>query len=69
MIKPEEVDVRTVGWNTDCEERREIDDSYQDDDGDWHSVPDWEYYLKCEIKTIDAKHDKCLTCGKILRYP
>lgn len=66
----ETVDVRTVGWrNPDCEYRVMVDNGYTDWDGDWHESWEWEDKLRCEHKTINAKHDYCKTCGKTLVYP
>jgi hypothetical protein len=65
----ETVDVRTVGWNTDCEYQVRVDDSYEDDSG--QTIPDykWESRLKCQMVTVNAKLDYCKTCGKNLLYP
>ena len=65
----ETVDVRTVGWDTPCEYRVEVDDSYEDEDG--HKIQDykWESKLHCDIITINAKTDYCKHCNKNLRYP
>lgn len=66
----ETVDVRTRGWNNpECCYQVWVDDSYEDDDGYWHSSGSWENKLKCECITLDAKHDKCKRCGLILEYP
>jgi hypothetical protein len=66
----ETIDVHTVGWNNpECCDRRWVDNSYEDDEGHWHSDGDWKDRLLCEIQTIDAKTDYCKRCNKNLRYP
>lgn len=63
------VDVRTVGWRTDCEYQEMVDDNYQDDSGAVIEDFKWESRLHCNMTTINAKMDYCTTCGKYLRYP
>lgn len=65
----ETVDVRTVGWNTPCEYRIEVDDSYYNDDGERVFATDWESRLHCRTETVNAKTDYCRYCNKYLRYP
>ncbi|WP_274644076.1 hypothetical protein [Pseudomonas serbica] len=63
------VDVRTVGWRTDCEYEVKVDDSYQDDSGQTIYDYKWESRLRCEVENVNAKTDYCKTCGKHLLYP
>lgn len=63
------VDVRTVGWGTECEFQEMVDDSYQDDSGQTVSDYKWESRLRCQMVTVNAKLDYCKTCGKNLLYP
>lgn len=65
----ETVDVRTVGWGTDCEFQKVVDDSYQDDSGQVVSDYKWESQLHCEMVAVNDKMDYCKTCGKNLVYP
>ena len=63
------VDVRTVGWRTDCEYQEMVDDSYQDDSGAVIEDFKWESRLRCQQTPINAKMDYCSTCGRYLQYP
>lgn len=65
----EVVDVRTVGWGTSCEGSKWVTTTHQSWDGDDIDHNEHQYYLKCNMKTINAKTDYCSTCGKTLIYP
>lgn len=64
-----EVDVRTVGWGTSCEYMLHVEHYYEDDGGNMRSYTESEGRLRCRLEMVNAKLDKCKTCGKLLRYP
>lgn len=63
------VDVRTVGWGTSCEDSRWITAVHQNWDGEDVEEQERQNFLRCDIKTVNAKTDYCSTCGKTLIYP
>lgn len=64
------VDARVRGWNNEqCTSHKWVLKPYVDDDGNTCEDYDWDSKLRCELRTIDAKHDFCKTCNLTLEYP